>query len=186
MKMIWKSARLAISNLPFCSCRCLQYSQHHHSTSFNQPQAINIDKRCYWVRDHQEQKQFNVYWKPSKGNKADYTSKQHPAPHQLALHDDTDKSSFLLHHRCEFLQIFGRLWWCYCCYCARKKIVTLILILMMKLPIIQLLTISSFSLRWCRHVDSLTRLPHEGQEHIMAETSYHVIILSSSQLSPLQ
>ena len=35
----------------------------------------------YWLRDRQDQKQFNIYWKSSKHNKADYLSKHHPVDH---------------------------------------------------------------------------------------------------------
>lgn len=45
-----------------------------------------IDMRFYWLRDRTlEQKQFQVYWKPGKGNLADYVTKHHPASHHINM-----------------------------------------------------------------------------------------------------
>ena len=37
--------------------------------------------RFFWVRNRQEQKQYNVYWKPGRFNKSDYYTKHHPIAH---------------------------------------------------------------------------------------------------------
>ena len=37
--------------------------------------------RFFWVRDRQQQKQYNVYWKPGRYNKSDYYTKHHPVAH---------------------------------------------------------------------------------------------------------
>ena len=40
-----------------------------------------MDMRFFWVRDRSDQGQFQIYWRPGKSNKADYTSKHHPVQH---------------------------------------------------------------------------------------------------------
>ena len=37
--------------------------------------------RFFWVCNRQEQKQYNIYWKPGKGNESDYYTKHHPVAH---------------------------------------------------------------------------------------------------------
>ena len=37
--------------------------------------------RFFWVRDRQQQKQYNVYWRPGRFNKSDYYTKHHPVAH---------------------------------------------------------------------------------------------------------
>ena len=40
-----------------------------------------MDMRFYWVRDRQQQGQFNIYWKPGKNNYADFSTKHHSPGH---------------------------------------------------------------------------------------------------------
>ena len=40
-----------------------------------------MDMRFHWMQDRCNQKHFMVYWKPGKGNLADYFSKHHPPHH---------------------------------------------------------------------------------------------------------
>ena len=37
--------------------------------------------RFFWVRDRQQQGQYNVYWRRGQGNKSDYYTKHHPVAH---------------------------------------------------------------------------------------------------------
>ena len=56
-----------------------------NSTS-RQQRLKAIDMRFYWLRDHVEQGQFNVYWAPGTLNFADYFTKHYsPAHHK---HED--------------------------------------------------------------------------------------------------
>ena len=45
-----------------------------------------MDMRFYWIKDRVQQKQFHIYWKPGKFNKADYFTKHHPAAHHCNIH----------------------------------------------------------------------------------------------------
>ena len=50
--------------------------------------------RFYWLKDRQQQKQFNIYWEPGKSNLADCFTKHHSAAHHKAvrpiyLYDET-------------------------------------------------------------------------------------------------
>ena len=49
--------------------------------SIKQKRSQAFDMRFFWIRDRQEQGQYNVYWKPGKGNKSDYYTKHHPVAH---------------------------------------------------------------------------------------------------------
>ena len=40
-----------------------------------------IDVKFHWLRDRENQKQFNMCWKPGKKNLADYFTKHHPEIH---------------------------------------------------------------------------------------------------------
>ena len=40
-----------------------------------------IDMRFYWLRDRENQSQFNLYWSKGENNLADYFTKHHPAKH---------------------------------------------------------------------------------------------------------
>ena len=40
-----------------------------------------IDMRFYWLKDRQEQGQFDITWEPGKHNLADYPTKHHAASH---------------------------------------------------------------------------------------------------------
>ena len=41
--------------------------------------------RFYWLKDRQEQQQFDIYWAPGQVNLADYFTKHHPPTHHRAL-----------------------------------------------------------------------------------------------------
>ena len=43
------------------------------------------DMRYHWLRDRQNQKQFDIYWKPGEQNHADYWTKHHPILHHRAM-----------------------------------------------------------------------------------------------------
>lgn len=58
--------------------------------SIKQKHTKAIDMRFYWLRDRVRQKQFHVFWKPGKTNRADYFSKHHPAAHHQEI-----RSSYL-------------------------------------------------------------------------------------------
>ena len=51
-----------------------------HDT-LKQKRSKAFDMRFFWVRDRQEQGQYNVYWKPGRYNKSDYYTKHHPVAH---------------------------------------------------------------------------------------------------------
>ena len=56
-----------------------------------QPKATKPTEMTYWfMRDRQDKKQFRYYWKPGKGNKADYFSK-----HFCAAHHREQQATFL-------------------------------------------------------------------------------------------
>ena len=40
-----------------------------------------MDMRFHWLRDHECQQQFRIYWRPCKMNYADYWTKHHPESH---------------------------------------------------------------------------------------------------------
>ena len=40
-----------------------------------------IDMRFYWLRDRENQRQFQLCWEKGDTNKADYFTKHHPAAH---------------------------------------------------------------------------------------------------------
>ena len=44
-----------------------------------------IDMRFYWLKDRQEQQQFDIYWAPGQVNQANYFTKHHPPTHHRAL-----------------------------------------------------------------------------------------------------
>ena len=39
------------------------------------------DMRYHWLRDRENQKQFDIYWKPGIQNHADYWTKHHSVLH---------------------------------------------------------------------------------------------------------
>jgi hypothetical protein len=49
--------------------------------TIKQKRSKSIDMRFYWLKDRQEQGQFNICWEPGKTNLADYTTKHHPSSH---------------------------------------------------------------------------------------------------------
>jgi hypothetical protein len=66
--------------------------QTHNKTSAGiinsedkQQKSKTMDMRFYWLKDHEAQDQFCIYWKPGIGNKADYFTKHHPAKHHQAF-----------------------------------------------------------------------------------------------------
>jgi hypothetical protein len=40
-----------------------------------------MDMRFHWLRDHECQQKFQIYWQPGKLNYADYWTKHHPESH---------------------------------------------------------------------------------------------------------
>jgi len=44
-----------------------------------------IDMRYYWLRDRENQKQFNIYWSKGENNLADYFTKHHSATHHKRM-----------------------------------------------------------------------------------------------------
>jgi len=44
-----------------------------------------MDMRFYWLRDRENQQQFNIYWSKGEGNLADYFTKHHPASHHKRM-----------------------------------------------------------------------------------------------------
>jgi hypothetical protein len=49
--------------------------------TIKQKRSKSIDMRFYWLKDRQEQGQFDICWEPGKTNLADYTTKHHPSSH---------------------------------------------------------------------------------------------------------
>jgi hypothetical protein len=49
--------------------------------TIKQKRSKAIDMRFYWLRDRQEQGQFDIKWVPGKHNLADYHTKHHPGSH---------------------------------------------------------------------------------------------------------
>jgi hypothetical protein len=49
--------------------------------TIKQKRSKSIDMRFYWLKDQQEQGQFDICWEPGKTNLADYTTKHHPSSH---------------------------------------------------------------------------------------------------------
>ena len=49
--------------------------------TIKQKRSKAIDMRFYWLKDRQEQGQFDITWEPGKHNLADYLTKHHAASH---------------------------------------------------------------------------------------------------------
>ena len=49
--------------------------------NIKQKRSKAIDTRFYWLKDGQEQGQFDIIWEPGKHNSADYPTKHHAASH---------------------------------------------------------------------------------------------------------
>jgi hypothetical protein len=47
--------------------------------TIKQKRSKSMDMKYYWLQDRLRQKQFDVYWRPSKDNLGDYHTKHHPA-----------------------------------------------------------------------------------------------------------
>ena len=45
-----------------------------------------IDMRFYWLRDCENQRQSQLYWKKGNTNKADYFTKHYPIAHHRRVH----------------------------------------------------------------------------------------------------
>ena len=45
----------------------------------------SIDMRFFWLRDRNNQDQFNIYWNKGSENIADYFTKHHPAVHRKKM-----------------------------------------------------------------------------------------------------
>ena len=54
-----------------------QTAQGIITNTIKQKRSKAIDMRFYWLRDRQEQGQFDIYWEPGKHNLADYFTKHH-------------------------------------------------------------------------------------------------------------
>jgi hypothetical protein len=53
--------------------------------SLKQKLSKAIDMRFYWIRDRVRQDQFYVHWRRGVTNRADYSTKHHPAAHHRAI-----------------------------------------------------------------------------------------------------
>ena len=53
--------------------------------NINQKRSKSWDMRYYWLRDRQNQKQFDIYWDKGTRNNADYHTKHHPTSHHRAI-----------------------------------------------------------------------------------------------------
>ena len=60
------------------------------TNTIKQRRSKAIDMRFYWLRDRQEQGQFDIYWEPGKHNLADYFTKHH-----LSIYNKTVCSIYL-------------------------------------------------------------------------------------------
>ena len=49
--------------------------------TIKQKRSKAIDIQFYWLKDRQEQGQFDITWEPGKHNLADYPTKHHAASH---------------------------------------------------------------------------------------------------------
>jgi hypothetical protein len=47
-----------------------------------------MDMRFHWLRDHEAQDQFRIYWRPGKTNLADYFTKHHPPLHHVNVRSE--------------------------------------------------------------------------------------------------
>ena len=104
IKVVVASAAEAEAGSLFFNCQegqpirtCLEYLGHpqpatpvqtDNSTAaglahdtIKQKRSKAFDMRFFWIRDRQDQKQYNIYWRPGKGNKSDYYTKHHPVAH---------------------------------------------------------------------------------------------------------
>jgi hypothetical protein len=59
--------------------------------TIKQKRSKSMDMKYYWLQDRVRQKQFNVYWRPSKDNLGDYHTKHSSAQHHQ------DMSPIMLH-----------------------------------------------------------------------------------------
>jgi hypothetical protein len=57
-----------------------------------------MDMRYHWLPDMVRQKQFDVYWRPGRGNLDDYHTKYHSAQHHKDMHG-------LILHQANSLQV---------------------------------------------------------------------------------
>jgi hypothetical protein len=52
--------------------------------SVRQRRSKAMDMRFYWMKDRQQQGQFQIYWRPGSTNRSDYFTKHHsPAHHRM-------------------------------------------------------------------------------------------------------
>ena len=51
------------------------------TATIKQKQSKAIDMRFYWLKDRQEQGQFDIAWEPGKHKLADYPTKRHAGSH---------------------------------------------------------------------------------------------------------
>jgi hypothetical protein len=49
--------------------------------TIKQKRSTSMDMKYYRLQNRERQKQFDVYWRPGKGNLGDYHTKHHPAQH---------------------------------------------------------------------------------------------------------
>ena len=50
-----------------------------------QKRSKAMDMRYYWIRNRVRQKQFHIYWRKGKYNRADFHTKHHPPTHQRKM-----------------------------------------------------------------------------------------------------
>ena len=53
--------------------------------AIKQKRSKAIDMYFYWLKDHGEQRQFNIYWEPGKHNLTDYVTKHHTGTHHTII-----------------------------------------------------------------------------------------------------
>ena len=53
--------------------------------NINMKKSKSWDMRYHWLRDRENQKQFDIYWKPGVQNHADYWTKHHPVLHHRSM-----------------------------------------------------------------------------------------------------
>jgi hypothetical protein len=55
--------------------------------SIRQRRSKAMDMRFYWIKDRQNQGQFQLYWRPGTTSRSDYFTKHHsPAHHRIMCH----------------------------------------------------------------------------------------------------
>ena len=79
--------------------------------NIHQKKSKSWDMRYHWLRDHQTQYQFNIYWDKGYNNHADYFTKYHPAKY----HQEIRRTKQYVRDRSEFVDQCGGLNLTYSC-----------------------------------------------------------------------